>query len=262
MRSRVLPSYAEIRAAYGGAKAAQDRRDLMARFFARPLSFPVAWIALRLGATPNGVTAAYLGMNVVGLVMMASGQRAAMATGVGVIILALVLDCADGNMARAMKRFSPMGEWLEGVGAYVLSVGFHLCGGFGAWRAHTIGDAVTSWPRTGDAGGWLVAAGAIAGATITVSMLAAAKFSAVFPEVDRGQLVARVGGGLYGALFTVGRNLSFASGLVLPLTLIGILTRRYEVVLGGFAVLNTGMMLTVLWRCVVLASRPTRGGVP
>ena len=60
--------------------------------------------------------------------------------------------------------------------------------------------------------------------------MCAAKFSAVFPGVKRDQVVARMGRDLYGLLFTVGRNLSFASGLVLPLTLIGILLRRYELV--------------------------------
>src|SRR5436309_7597927 len=46
-------SYRNVLASYGGAKAAQERHDLMFRWFARPLSFPVAWAALALGLTPD-----------------------------------------------------------------------------------------------------------------------------------------------------------------------------------------------------------------
>jgi len=113
---------------------------------------------------------------------------------------------------------------------------------------------VTAWPDASD-GAWLVLLGAVAAGAITLSILVAAKFSIVFPQVDRRQVVARLGGGFYGLLFTLGRNLSFASGLVLPFTLAGILGRRYELVLGGFALLNTGMLLVVTARCLLLARR-------
>ena len=251
-------TYAQVRASYGGAKAEQERHDLMFRFFARPLSFPVAWLALSLGLTPNHVTYISLVVNLIGLGLMASGDRLRMAWGVVIILLALVLDAADGNMARTAKRFSPVGEWLEGVGSYLLCGGFHLAGGVGAWLALVRGEAVTAWPVTAESGGLLVMLGAVAATAITLSFVLALKFAAVFPQVDRGQVVARMGGGFYGLLFTIGRNLSFASGLVLPITLVGILARRYELVLGGFAFLNTGMLLVVTARCLLLAGRASR----
>jgi hypothetical protein len=256
-------TYAEVRASYSGDKAYQERHDVVTRFFSRPLSFPVAWAALRLGLTPNHVTWISLVMNIAGLGLMATGNRLCMAWGVVVILAALVLDAADGNMARTTRRFSPFGEWLEGVGAYLLCAGFHLAGGIGAWRAILLGNPVTQWPPpslvAAAQAGWLIAWGGIAAAGITVSILAAGKFSAAFPSVDRGQVVARKGEGFYGMLFTIGRNLSFASGLVLPFSLLGILIRRYELVLGGFAVLNMAMLLAVLVRCGQLGSRAMSG---
>src|SRR5690242_11536781 len=139
-------TYQEVRASYSGAKAQQERHDLVTRFFSRPLSFPVAWMALRLGMSPNQVTVLSLVMNVGGMALMATGLRSWMSTGVVVILVALVLDAADGNMARTARRFSPLGEWLEGVGAYLLCAGFHLAGGIGAWRALLAGAPVTAWP--------------------------------------------------------------------------------------------------------------------
>jgi len=246
-------TYRNVLASYGGAKAAQERHDLMFRWFARPLSFPVAWAALALGLTPNHVTWISLLLNAAGIAMLASGRRLAMATGVAVLLVALVLDAADGNMARTARRFSPVGEWLEGVGAYFLVAAFHVAGGIGAWLALVRGAPVTSWPATPALAGVLVAAGAIAAGAMTLTIMSAAKFSTVFPAVDRGEVVARMGRGLYGLLFTIGRNLSFASGLVLPLTLIGILARRYELVLGFFALLNSGILVVVFLRCLTLA---------
>jgi len=246
-------TYRNVLASYGGAKAAQERHDLMFRWFARPLSFPVAWAALALGLTPNHVTWISLLLNAAGIAMLASGRRLAMATGVAVLLVALVLDAADGNMARTARRFSPVGEWLEGVGAYFVVAAFHVAGGIGAWLALVRGAPVTSWPATPALAGVLVAAGAIAAGAMTLTIMSAAKFSTVFPAVDRGEVVARMGRGLYGLLFTIGRNLSFASGLVLPLTLIGILARRYELVLGFFALLNSGILVVVFLRCLTLA---------
>ena len=46
-------------------------------------------------------------LNAAGIAMLASGRRLAMATGVAVLLVALVLDAADGNMARTARRFSP-----------------------------------------------------------------------------------------------------------------------------------------------------------
>ena len=251
-------TYRDVRASYGGAKALQERHDLMFRFFARPLSFPIAWLALSVGLAPNHVTYISLLLNIGGLGMMASGSRLLMAWGVVTVLVALVLDATDGNMARTAKRFSPLGEWLEGVGAYLLQAAFHLCGGIGAWLAFVRGTPVTAWPGAQEWSGALVAAGAVAAAAITLTTLVAAKFSMVFPSVDRGKVVARAGDGIYGQLFTLGRNLSFSSGLVLPLTLIGVLLRRYELVLGSFALLNLAILLTVTGRCVWLALHAMR----
>ena len=103
-------TYRQVRASYGGAKQQQERHDIMFRWFARPLSFPVAWVALQLGLVPNHVTYLSLAGNIAGLALMASGSREWMAGGVVLLLVSLVLDAADGNMARTMQRFSPFGQ--------------------------------------------------------------------------------------------------------------------------------------------------------
>jgi len=178
-----------------------------------------------------------------------------MAVGVGVALVSLVLDAADGNMARTARRFSPLGEWLEGVGAYVLYAGFHLAGGIGAWLSVVNGAPVVSWVPRSELSGLLVVLGAVASTSITLAALIAAKFASVFPNVDRGRLVAKKGGGAYGGLFTIAKNLSAPHGLVLPLTLVGIIVRGYELILGFYSIVNAAALLILFWRCVVLATR-------
>ncbi len=253
-------SYRDVRASFSGEKAAQERHDIMFRWFARPLSFPVAWLALRLGLVPNHVTYASLFGNCVALGLIATGDRSTMSAGVLVALASLVLDAADGNMARTSRRFSPLGEWLEGVGAYLLYAGFHLAGGSGAWLSVLRGHPVVGWPVVPIEAGALVAIGGVAAAAITLSVLIAIKFAAAFPAVDRAQVIARRGGGVYGVVFTIGRNLSFPSGLVLPLTLGGVLLRRYELVLGAYAILNTAALCAVFGRCYILAVRTAGAG--
>jgi hypothetical protein len=104
----------------------------------------------------------------------------------------------------------------------------------------------------------LIALGGIASVSITLAVMVAAKFSLVFPGVEREKVVAKRGGGAYGVLFTVGRNLSFPSGLVLPASLLALLLRRYDLFLGFFGVVNVGMFCTVLGRCATLALRDLR----
>jgi len=250
-------TYEQVRKGYSPAKSDQERLDVMFRWFARPISFPVAWAFLRLGLTPNAVTMMSLFGNVVGLGLICSGQRVLMIGGVAALLVALVLDAADGNMARAAQIFSPLGEWLEGVGAYVLYGCFHLVGGIGAYRSLGTADpvfAVGSIPPSA-----LIALGAIASISITLTVMVAAKVSVVFPGVERESVVAKRGGGVYGLLFTVGRNLSFPSGLVLPASLLALVARHYELLLGFFAIANVGMFIAVIARCAALGLRHIRG---
>ena len=248
-------SYRDVRASYSSEKAAQEKHDVMFRWFARPLSFPIAWLALRLGLAPNHVTYLSLAGNCAALVMLASGRRSLMAAGVAVALASLVLDAADGNMARTARRFSLLGEWLEGVGAYVLYAGFHLAGGIGAWLSVVNGESVVAWVGRSNWSGALVVLGAVASMSITLAALIAAKFAFVFPGVDRNKLVAKKGAGWYGALFTIGKNLSAPHGLVLPLTLVAIIVGRYELILGFYAIVNSAALLIFVWRCLVLAVR-------
>ncbi|MDF5751197.1 CDP-alcohol phosphatidyltransferase family protein [Spongiactinospora sp. TRM90649] len=89
-------------------------------------------LAARLSLTPNAVTGMSLGMAVLAAVWFSAGERAAMLGGAGLVLLSFVLDCADGQLARYTRAFSPFGAWLDAMSdrakEYIVYVG--LAAGF------------------------------------------------------------------------------------------------------------------------------------
>ena len=79
----------------------------------RPLSWPAAWLFLRLGASPNAVTALSALFSAAGLALTMTAVPALHALAVGFFFVFGVLDCADGNMARTIGAKNPFGGWVD-----------------------------------------------------------------------------------------------------------------------------------------------------
>ncbi len=84
----------------------------------RPLSWPAAWLFLRLGASANAVTALSMLFSAAGLALTMTTVPALHALAVGFFFVFGVLDCADGNMARTMGSKNPFGGWVDAAGGY------------------------------------------------------------------------------------------------------------------------------------------------
>jgi phosphatidylglycerophosphate synthase len=122
----------------------EDKSDaLWTRFVLRPLSFPFAWIFIKLGLSANHVT--YLSIVAVlagsGLFLLESYSLA-----IGAAILFNVfalLDCVDGNIARTTSGGNPYGEWVDALGGY-MSYTF-LFVSAGVYVGATYGGLLGSW---------------------------------------------------------------------------------------------------------------------
>ena len=110
-------SLRDIIASLPPEKVKQD--GLWTRWVLRPLSFPVSWIALRMGLSPAFVS--YFS----GLLSIAGGILFAwpnfLLAGIGIILLNFfsVLDCVDGNMARVTGKAGPWGGWADAVMGFI-----------------------------------------------------------------------------------------------------------------------------------------------
>lgn len=82
-------------------------------FVVRKLSKPLTGLALRLRLSPNSITMISFVIGLGAALSFAQGQRWALILGALALQLSLIIDCVDGEVARATKRFSPLGAWLD-----------------------------------------------------------------------------------------------------------------------------------------------------
>jgi hypothetical protein len=151
---------------------------LFARLYLRHLSRPFTWLLLRAGATPNQVTVSFLLVGFAAAAMQLEQERRAVAiAGAFAFQLALVLDCVDGEIARARRLFSIKGPYLDMVGHRLMHGILFFCLGVGMWR------------RTGD-GRWMMLGAGAAFGELAYTLILYAKWRALLdhPDVLRREL--------------------------------------------------------------------------
>jgi len=115
------PSLAEVKATGQPPEIISRLNDehWAGRLYMRRLSPGATWIFARLGWPPNAVTVAFM---VCGVAAGAVAARGGLASAVAAALLVqayLLLDCADGELARWSGRTSVTGVYLDGIGHYL-----------------------------------------------------------------------------------------------------------------------------------------------
>jgi len=82
-------------------------------FVVRKASKPLTRIAIRLGWSPNAITLVSFGVGLAAAASFAGGSFWWLFAGALLLQLSLVIDCVDGEVARATRRFSSLGAWLD-----------------------------------------------------------------------------------------------------------------------------------------------------
>ncbi len=82
-------------------------------FVVRKLSKPLSALAIKLRLSPNLVTVISFIVGIAAALSFAQGARWALILGALLLQLSLILDCVDGEVARATHRFSVIGAWLD-----------------------------------------------------------------------------------------------------------------------------------------------------
>ncbi|MBI1735293.1 MAG: CDP-alcohol phosphatidyltransferase family protein [Candidatus Rokubacteria bacterium] len=118
------------------------------RAFHRRLSAPVTRWAVERGVTANAITIASIVVGLFAAVAVAVDGLAGVVIGVGLYVAAVVLDHADGEVARVGFAESRLGEWLDIGGDTAVHTALVLAMGTAAHRAS-------------GAAGWLGAVAAI-----------------------------------------------------------------------------------------------------
>ena len=115
------PSLAEVKATGQPPEIISRLNDehWAGRLYMRRVSPGATWIFARLGWSPNAVT---VGFMVCGVAAGAVAALGGVASAVGAALLVqayLLLDCADGELARWSGQTSVAGVYLDGIGHYL-----------------------------------------------------------------------------------------------------------------------------------------------
>jgi len=133
----------------------------------RRLSFPVTRAAVRLGVIPNVVSVASFFIGLVAVWCFWRASVASAVAGLAIYVAAVVLDHADGEVARLTLTESRLGEWLDVIAdnlvhalvVLAMGVSAQSAAGAGLWlgvfgAVGILGSATVAkwWPDTGAAG--------------------------------------------------------------------------------------------------------------
>ena len=112
---------ADIKSSYDKEKRETEKMEPWVYFLTRPLSFPAAWICMKGGMSATAVTYLSLLFIMAGAVLLMLASYPAQITGTVLFTIWLILDCADGNIARYKKTFSAYGEFVDALGGYLIN---------------------------------------------------------------------------------------------------------------------------------------------
>jgi phosphatidylglycerophosphate synthase len=125
------PPLADIKA----ANARVNDRSYALVSMSRPFGPYLAWLAIRLGATPRLVNYLSLGLVFVILALVAFGGAAGRLLGTALVFLWQIVDVTDGTMARALKIRDNFGGFVDYATGIVLAAFLPLALGAGLFRS-------------------------------------------------------------------------------------------------------------------------------
>lgn len=184
--------------------------SIWTRYILRPVSVPVAWLCLRFGLRANTVSYLSALLCIVGGILYGSGRLSWAVTGALLFNLFAILDCVDGNMARATGTTGPYGAWADAVGGYVAYTAVLLSIGFAAGRHGAVFFGLSLGPEL-----WVLLGGLGAAANLLMRVV----YQNYKNIVQEGQSTARESINLEKML---SENLGI-TGILMPLTLLALL---------------------------------------
>lgn len=132
-----MPTITEIKQSMPRDKSHYDRwGNPAAYFFARPVSYPITALFIALGMSANTASAASILFAILSIIAAAMTSSAWLIG--GFVMLWLILDCVDGNIARFTRTGSNRGEFLDAMGGYTITAGIYLAIGYGTGNLESL----------------------------------------------------------------------------------------------------------------------------
>ena len=130
MKNISLMNYTKFKALLGEAKRASD--PMWCKIIYRPLSFPIGWFFYKIGMKANSISLLSILLAFIASLIIILGSSDYIVIASFLMIFIALLDCIDGNVARARDETGPGGEWMDALSGYTVyallpvSIGLHL----------------------------------------------------------------------------------------------------------------------------------------
>jgi hypothetical protein len=96
-----------------------ETEELVNQFINRPIAYLIALGFKGLGASPNFVTLLSMCFGVSSGFFFARGDYRSEVTAAALLSVMVLLDCADGQLARILGKSSQLGKTLDGIGDFM-----------------------------------------------------------------------------------------------------------------------------------------------
>ncbi|HHJ18898.1 MAG TPA: CDP-alcohol phosphatidyltransferase family protein [Gammaproteobacteria bacterium] len=223
----------QVRKAYSEEKQCADRSEWFAYYVVRPLSFYISAILIQKGISANSVTWFSMVLVILADIMIGLGGAYIKALGGVLLLLWLILDHVDGNIARYSGTQSAYGDFIDTIGGYLILSTLPLFLGLAAFFDHR--DGHIAWV--------FLLLGGVAAVTNVLPRLLYQKFQSYgLTKKDYKDLLnvkSQAGTrGLRYRAFQVANNILNPSGLLLVFVLMAILFNFIDWFVVIYAVIN------------------------
>lgn len=154
--SAPVANMAEARAAEKllWSSLASSSDGLVDRHFNRPCGRPLSKLLIHSPVSPNQISILSIFIGLAGAAMLAMGSWWWAVVGAVLFQISAIVDCVDGDVARAAFKESPLGKWLDIVGDQVVHAAVFAGIAIGLWRGG-IGSSALWLGLSAVAGGFL-----------------------------------------------------------------------------------------------------------
>jgi 1L-myo-inositol 1-phosphate cytidylyltransferase / CDP-L-myo-inositol myo-inositolphosphotransferase len=115
---------------------------LVNRYFNRPVGRILSKLLVHTAVTPNQVSVLSVIIGLISAALFAVGTAGTALAGALCLQLSAIVDCVDGDLARALFKQSRLGKWLDIGGDQVVHIAVFLGLGYGLSRSGSAAPVV------------------------------------------------------------------------------------------------------------------------
>lgn len=209
LKSQIIDQY--------GIKKIEDSKEHFAYYIIRPVSFWLATLFVMLKISANSVTWLSLIFGILGFICFFIGGYKLQVIASFFILVWLILDHVDGNLARYYRSQSKYGDFLDSFVCYIIFALIPISIAHSAANSDGIFQDATLYIF-----GWMFSIG------FTLSRLIYQKYKQIENLDYKNVLSGRKKYTYSYKLFNIGNNLFNPSGLIIPILIICTLFQKLE----------------------------------